>query len=156
MLAAYRRGALPCRAMARLMSSAGKPRKPGVATDAELAAFFDANDAAHMIVVDARNPDFAVEPGDERSAAKGALAGTEGRTGARAINLVYDRENKTMDLAALEPFLVADKDTPIITHCGGGGRGQKAKDFLKANGFTNVLNGGGPSVAEHWEKFGKL
>ena len=26
-----------------------------------------------------------------RSAAKGALAGTEGRTGARAINLVYDR-----------------------------------------------------------------
>ena len=34
------------------------------------------------------------------------------------------------------------KAAPIITHCGGGGRGQKAKDYLDSQGFTNVVNGG--------------
>jgi hypothetical protein len=37
---------------------------------------------------------------------------------------------------------------------GGGGRGQKAKDFLIANGFKNVVNGGGPEDAECWAVFG--
>jgi hypothetical protein len=37
---------------------------------------------------------------------------------------------------------------------GGGGRGQKAKDFLMANGFKNVANGGGPEDAECWAVFG--
>jgi hypothetical protein len=45
-------------------------------------------------------------------------------------------------------------DTPIITHCGGGGRGQKAMDFLAAKGFTTVLNGGGPKETECWAEFG--
>jgi rhodanese-related sulfurtransferase len=49
---------------------------------------------------------------------------------------------------------VMDKDTPIITHCGGGGRGQKAKEYLEANGFTNVLNGGGPKETDCWNEFG--
>ncbi len=48
------------------------------------------------------------------------------------------------------------KDTPIITHCGGGGRGQLAKDFLEMNGFSNVLNGGGPKETECWNEFGNL
>ena len=42
----------------------------------------------------------------------------------------------------------------VITHCGGGGRGQKAKDFLLKNGYVNVLNGGGPEDAECWAEFG--
>ena len=43
---------------------------------------------------------------------------------------------------------------PVITHCGGGGRGQKAKDYLLANGFGNVMNGGGPEDDECWATFG--
>ena len=49
-----------------------------------------------------------------------------------------------------------DKDVPIVTHCGGGGRGQKAKDYLLGLGYTNVVNGGGPKVTELWERFGSL
>ena len=45
---------------------------------------------------------------------------------------------------------------PIITHCGGGGRGQKAKDFLEAAGFGNVKNGGGPEDDECWAVFGAI
>ncbi len=41
----------------------------------------------------------------------------------------------------------------VITHCGGGGRGQKAKLFLEANGFKNVLNGGGPEDKDCWATF---
>ena len=43
---------------------------------------------------------------------------------------------------------------PVITHCGGGGRGEKAKQYLLANGFKNVVNGGGPEDAECWAIFG--
>lgn len=35
------------------------------------------------------------------------------------------------------------KDSPIITCCASGGRSGQAKSFLKANGFTEVHNGGG-------------
>lgn len=78
-----------------------------------------------------------------------------------AINLPYDRINKSMDLDHMRYFdgtsmLTSEKDTPIITHCGSGGRGQKAKEYLESKGFTNVINGGGPSVKEHWELFGSL
>ncbi|KAG8457563.1 hypothetical protein KFE25_003717 [Diacronema lutheri] len=38
--------------------------------------------------------------------------------------------------------LPAAKDAPIVTHCGGGGRGQKVADMLKGLGYTNVHNGG--------------
>jgi len=31
-----------------------------------------------------------------------------------------------------------------------GGRGQLAKEFLECNGFTNVLNGGGPKETDCW------
>lgn len=37
-----------------------------------------------------------------------------------------------------------DDGTPIITHCGGGGRGGKAADILKGLGY-NAYNGGGPA-----------
>ena len=61
----------------------------------------------------------------------------------------WSRETNQMDLPEN-----AAKDTPIITHCGGGGRGQMAKEFLEKNGFTNVLNGGGPKETECWAEFG--
>ena len=65
-----------------------------------------------------------------------------------AKNLIFDRDAKAMPLPAV------NKETPIITHCGGGGRGQKAKDYLMANGFTNVRNGGGPKETDCWAEFG--
>ena len=46
------------------------------------------------------------------------------------------------------------KDTPIITYCGGGGRGQKANDYLESKGYTNVLNGGGPKETDCWAEYG--
>ncbi|CAL6300462.1 unnamed protein product [Bathycoccus prasinos] len=49
-----------------------------------------------------------------------------------------------------------EKDRAIITHCGGGGRGQKSKEWLEKEGFTNVINGGGPQVSELWDMFGHL
>jgi len=41
--------------------------------------------------------------------------------------------------------LPKDKDKAIITHCGSGGRGAKAMDFLEEMGYTNVINGGSAS-----------
>jgi rhodanese-related sulfurtransferase len=38
------------------------------------------------------------------------------------------------------------KDGAIITHCGNGGRGGRAAALLVEMGFTNVHNGGGPSL----------
>ena len=136
----------------------GMARKAGVVSDADMITFLAANDAAKVVVVDARNPDFSVEPGDERSAAAGPIAETAAAERPNAVNIVYDRNAKCMDLSRLEPRLDAElgKATPIITHCGGGGRGQKAKLFLEAAGYTNVINGGGPKVAELWASFGSL
>jgi rhodanese-related sulfurtransferase len=146
-------------------------RKPGVATDDELREFVDKHGSA-IVVVDARSKDFAVEPGDAKHASN--IAGNPPLIHSdeyfsqhapmdrpNAINLPYDRVTKSMDLSAVEffdgaPMLTQGKETPIITHCGGGGRGQKAKEYLEKNGFTNVINGGGPSVKEHWELFGSL
>eukprot|EP00618_Florenciella_parvula_P025316 CAMPEP_0119474456 /NCGR_PEP_ID=MMETSP1344-20130328/5705_1 /TAXON_ID=236787 /ORGANISM="Florenciella parvula, Strain CCMP2471" /LENGTH=196 /DNA_ID=CAMNT_0007507759 /DNA_START=27 /DNA_END=617 /DNA_ORIENTATION=+ len=139
-------------------SGTDKPRKPGVASDEEMEAFFAANSSEEIVVIDARNTNFELEPDDARwddaSGAPMAACGTALRP--RACNAPYDRAAKSMDLEGLEPLLTKGKDTPIITHCGGGGRGQKAKEYLIAEGFTNVLNGGGPSVKANWEKFGGI
>ena len=112
-----------------------------------------------VTVVDARNPDFSMEPGDEQFGGPGKQfpienCGTRGRP--NAINLPFSREKKEVsgfDGSALHD---AEKDAPIITHCGGGGRGQKSKEWLEKKGFTNVINGGGPQVTELWEMFGDL
>ena len=40
-----------------------------------------------------------------------------------AVNIVYDRANSKMDLTPL----AGKEAAPIITHCGGGGRGQKVR-----------------------------
>ena len=125
-------------------------RKPGVSDPSDLVAHVA---LGNVRVVDARSIDYTVEPGDEKTNDYAPIAGTVPGVRPNAVNLPFDRVNKNLDLAPLEDV---PKDTPIITHCGGGGRGQKAKDYLLANGFTNVLNGGGPEDKECWEIFGEL
>mmetsp|Transcript_24381 Transcript_24381/g.50275 ORF Transcript_24381/g.50275 Transcript_24381/m.50275 type:complete len:168 (-) Transcript_24381:221-724(-) len=119
--------------------------KEGVSSPEELKSFV-ASAGSNLLVVDVRNPDADKEPGDQKSLAVAPLPSDDTRP--QGIHLVYDRETESMVLPDVE------KDTPIITHCGGGGRGQKAKDYLAANGFTNVLNGGGPKETECWAEFG--
>lgn len=111
----------------------------------------------NLIIVDVRNPDFSIEPGDGKSNDKAPL--TEcGAARKRAVNVIYDRQTSSMDLSLIPQSWVEDgggkASVPVITHCGGGGRGQKAKDFLLANGFENVVNGGGPEDDECWACFG--
>mmetsp|Transcript_17295 Transcript_17295/g.36096 ORF Transcript_17295/g.36096 Transcript_17295/m.36096 type:complete len:139 (-) Transcript_17295:254-670(-) len=137
-----------------MSSSAPEPRKAGVSTPEELAAFVSSA-GDNLVVVDARHPDPEVEPGDVKSLAVAGFPSSnvigEGEYRPRAVNLPWSRESGGMDLL---PEGIA-KDTPIITHCGGGGRGQMAKDFLESNGFTNVLNGGGPKETDCWAVFGE-
>ena len=123
-------------------------RKAGVASPEELRDFVEkAGDS--LLVVDVRNPDASVEPGDQKSLAVAGLPGDGDGFRPLAKHWIWDRNADTMEFDASLP-----KDTPIITHCGGGGRGQKAKDFLEKQGFTNVLNGGGPKETECWNVFG--
>lgn len=120
-------------------------RKVGVASPEELKAFV-ANAGSRLLVVDVRNPDASVEPGDQKSLIVAGLPSPGVRL--QGHHLIYDRNSSSM------PLPNVGKDTPIITHCGGGGRGQKAKDYLMDNGFKNVLNGGGPKEKECWKEFG--
>ena len=121
-------------------------RKSGVASPLELKEFVE-KAGESLLVVDVRNPDASKEPGDRKSLTVAGLPSASFRPQAR--NLVYDRDTQSM------PLPPVGVDTPIITHCGGGGRGQKAKEHLIQNGFTNVLNGGGPKETECWNEYGK-
>jgi rhodanese-related sulfurtransferase len=120
-------------------------RKSGVASPSELREFVKAA-GDKLVVIDLRNPDAAVEPGDQKSLAVAPLPSDEYRKS--AMHLVWDRTTNSMQIPDLP------KDTPIITHCGGGGRGEMAKDLLKKYGFKNVLNGGGPKETECWKEYG--
>ena len=143
-----------------VMSATPSSRKPGVATDEEFDAFLARNAHRKVYVCDARNPDFSVEPDDEKFGGDGKSApiadcGTSKRP--RAVNVPYKRDENRLDpnaLKTLEDAVGGDKTTPIVTHCGGGGRGQKAKEYLESLGYVDVINGGGPAVAELWAKFG--
>ena len=134
-------------------------RKAGVASNEEMRAFLARHDGEKVTVVDARNPDFSMEPGDEEFGGPGKAFPIENcGTGRRpnAINLPFSREKKEVSGFDGSALRDAEKDAPIITHCGGGGRGQKSKEWLEKKGFTNVINGGGPQVTELWEMFGDL
>jgi rhodanese-related sulfurtransferase len=133
------------RQFALFMSS---ERKAGVASPEELKAFV-AQAGSKLLVVDVRNPNAEAEPGDQKSLAVAKLPGDADGYRPQAVSLIYDRTTKSLPIPEN-----AAKDTPIITHCGGGGRGQLAKDFLEENGFTKVLNGGGPKETECWAEFG--
>jgi rhodanese-related sulfurtransferase len=120
-------------------------RKAGVSDPSELRDFVAAA-GSRLLVIDVRNPDVSVEPGDQKSLAVAPLPDSNTRPQAR--HLIYDRNTSTM------PLPEVPLDTPIITHCGGGGRGLKAKNYLEEHGFTHVLNGGGPKETECWKQFG--
>ena len=111
-----------------------------------------------LIVVDARNPDFTQEPGDEKTNAFAPIAGTVRGARSLAVNIPFNRATKDMDLSLLpiRDKSSADGPTFFITHCGGGGRGQKAKDYLISQGYAaeRILNGGGPEDSECWAEFG--
>jgi len=132
-------------------------RKPGVSSPEDLADFV-ASAGGNLIVVDARNRDFSKEPGDEATNVNAPIAPDISRP--RAINIVYDRASNSMDLEGIPTQWIeaggGKEKVPVITHCGGGGRGQKAKEFLMAAGFQNVVNGGGPEDTECWKVFGNL
>jgi rhodanese-related sulfurtransferase len=119
--------------------------KPGVATRAELQEFLAAA-GNRLFIADVRNPDFDVEPGDAKSVALSPLPTSETRPLAKL--LTFDRSSNTM------PLPDVGKDAYIISHCGGGGRGQMAKEYLQKQGFTNVINGGGPKCKELWDLYG--
>jgi rhodanese-related sulfurtransferase len=116
-------------------------RKPGVASPAEIAAFLIAHPAA--VVVDARDPSSA-----EPSANLRPLPPSPSHP--RAISAPIVRASGVLDLQRIPA------GSAVITHCGGGGRGQKAREFLLKNKFKNGINGGGPEDAECWAIFGHL
>ncbi|KAL7550959.1 hypothetical protein ACHAWF_014166 [Thalassiosira exigua] len=130
-----------------MSDAAAEPRKAGVSSPSELKDFVS-RAGSSLLVVDVRHPDASIEPGDAKSLAVAGFPDAEKGCRPRAVNLPWSRATNSMDLPD------AAKDAPIVTHCGGGGRGQKAKDYLEANGFTNVLNGGGPKETECWAEFG--
>ena len=127
---------------------ATEPPKAGVATPEEIHDFVDqAGD--RLVVIDVRNPDADVEPGDQKSLAVAPLPNPDGTIRPSAMHIVWDRSKGQMDIPNID-----DKTTPIITHCGAGGRGQLAKEFLESHGFINVINGGGPKEGACWKEFG--
>ena len=133
-------------------SSQKEAPKVGVASPDKVQKFVDeAGD--RLVVIDVRNPNAEVEPGDQKSLQVGPLPDKDANVRPKAIHIVWDRAAASM---AVPPSLLEDKTIPIITHCGGGGRGQLAKEYLEQQyGFTNVLNGGGPKETENWKVFGE-
>ena len=127
--------------------------KAGVASLEELTKMVESA-GDKLVVVDVRNPDADKEPGDQKSLAVAPLpdpSNNKNDVRPNGLHLIWDRDSASMPLP---PSTVA-KDAPVITHCGGGGRGQKAKEFLESKGYTNVLNGAGPKETELWNVFGE-
>ena len=84
-------------------------RKPGVATVEELDEFLAQFGAENVVVVDARNPVFQVEPGDAKSDAVAPVSGTgTNELRPRTVNLVYDRETRGVSLADKELHSVSN------------------------------------------------
>ena len=125
-----------------------EPRKAGVASPSDLQSFVSSA-GSRLLVVDLRHPDPNVEPDDVKSLAVAGLPDSSKCYRPRAVHLPWSRETNSMEIPKVE------KDTPIITHCGAGGRGQMAKSFLESHGFTKVINGGGPKELDCWAVYGE-
>lgn len=59
----------------------------------------------------------------------------------RATNIPIDQ--LATRLGDVEKLTGGDKAKPIVVYCASGNRASKAKTQLEANGYTNVVNGGG-------------
>mmetsp|Transcript_97102 Transcript_97102/g.246909 ORF Transcript_97102/g.246909 Transcript_97102/m.246909 type:complete len:163 (+) Transcript_97102:91-579(+) len=66
-----------------------------------------------------------------------------------AVHCEWVMENSSMRLDGLPE----DKAIPIVLHCLGGVRATKAKAYLEKQGYTTVLNGGGPKTPELFEEY---
>ena len=76
-------------------------RKPGVASDYDMDEFLESNWDKGTIVIDTRNSNFSEEPGDEKTVELGTFPSGDCAPGAirpRAVNIVWNRGLKTMDL----------------------------------------------------------
>jgi rhodanese-related sulfurtransferase len=103
-----------------------------------------------FIIIDARNP---LSVNDQQNFINDPLPNVTDGIRPKAINSAWDKTTNT--IVQLPPSTIS-KDTYIITHCGGGGRGELAKNYLIEQGYTNVYNGGGPRTPESWNIYGKL
>ena len=104
-------------------------------------------------------PDFSVEPGDEVTNAKAPIGycpvlqarskpicyceaanSSQSRrcwqSRPRTVNAPFDRKANGLDVSLIPQEWIeaagGKEAVPVITHCGGGGRGQKAKDYLES------------------------
>ena len=68
-----------------------------------------------------QNPDFGKEPGDDKSNEKAPLAHC-GQSRKQAVNVPYDRESSSMDLAKISAAQIENvngggkQSVPVITH----------------------------------------
>ena len=158
--------ARPLHATASRLMTTTSSRKPGVSTPAELAAFVARAGSERVIVLDVRTNMFNLEPNDKASClgsplAESLVSNPDGTTfRPRALNVPFKRKTVTLEDTMIPASWIVEgggrENVPIITHCGGGGRGQKAKLYLEGLGYKNVVNGGGPSDAECFEVYGHL
>lgn len=138
-------------------------RQPGVSNPEDLAKFV-AEASNKLIVIDLRDPTI-----HERTSDIAPIAGTfvddslnadSSAHRPQAINIVFDSAKNSLDIGRIPMEKIeaggGKEHVPIITHCNGGGRGQKAKEFLERAGFLNVRNGGGPEDTECWKTYGNL
>ncbi|MFN0245581.1 MAG: rhodanese-like domain-containing protein [Kofleriaceae bacterium] len=59
----------------------------------------------------------------------------------QATNIPVDQIGSR--LSDVEKLVGGDKSKPVVVYCAAGGRAGKAKKQLDAEGYTNVVNGGG-------------
>ena len=79
---------------------AANTRKAGVAPPEEIKDFV-AKAGSKLVVVDVRNPDASVEPGDQKSLAVAPLPSDTTRP--QAVHLIYDRNTDTISVRATFP-----------------------------------------------------
>jgi len=86
-----------------------------------------------------------LRPVDSSEAIEGVFHMIDG-----SLSALWDRDAGTLSTAVLP----ADKTQPFVLQCRSGGRVTKAIAFLKQQGYTNVVQGGGPADPEIWECYG--
>jgi rhodanese-related sulfurtransferase len=128
-------------------SSASQHGSPDVASVSQLKEFVAAA-AEKLVILDTRNTQ------EDVFDSSAPLPNSATKTRPQAKHCPWNRTTQQLDDTNDTLLQDLPKDTPIITHCGGGGRGQAAHDYLVSRGYTKVLNGGGPKLAEHWAVYG--
>jgi len=111
-------------------------RKGGVAEPSEVRDFVAAA-GDRLLIIDVRNSDANVEPCDQKSSAMAALPSDGNRL--QVTHLIYDHTTESKPLPLVEDV---DKKPRIL--------------LLEKNGYTVVMNGGGPKDMECWRQVNLL